>query len=182
MPRIEALDPAVADDQSKSLLDAVKKKLGMVPNFMKTLAHAPSALAAYFAFSTAVAEGKLPFALRERIALATAQANGCDYCASAHQALGKTAGLSAEEIARSFDGDSLDPKAKAALVFADAVRSERGQVGDSTLAAIRAAGFSDGEIVEIVANVALNIFTNYFNNVARPDIDFPRVSTSRLAA
>lgn len=182
MPRIQPLDPAAVDGQTKTLFDGVKKKLGRVPNFMKTLAQAPSSLAAYLAFSGAVAEGKLPATLREQIALSTAQTNGCDYCASAHQALGKMVGLSAEEIVRGFEGDSSDPKAKAAVVFADTVLANRGEVSDQAIAAVRAAGFSEGDIVEIVANVALNIFTNYFNNVAEPDIDFPRVSTNRMAA
>lgn len=182
MPRIQPIDLADADSRTKALLDGVKAKLGMVPNFMKTMAHAPSALAGYLAFSGAVAEGKLPVALRERIALATAQTNACDYCASAHQALGKMAGLSAEEIALGFGGDSTDPKAKVALVFATQVLAKRGEVSDAEIEAIRKAGFSDGDVLEIVANVALNILTNYLNNVAEPDIDFPRVTTMRRAA
>ncbi|MEZ5874069.1 MAG: peroxidase-related enzyme [Hyphomicrobiales bacterium] len=182
MPRIQPLDPATANGQTKTLLDGVKKKLGMVPNFMKTMAHAPSTLAAYLAFSGAVAEGGLPVALRERIALVTAQTNGCDYCASAHQALGKMAGLDADEIARGFAGDSADPKAKVALTFARQVLAKHGEVSDAEIAAVKSAGYSDGDLVEIVANVALNIFTNYFNNVAEPDIDFPRVATVRRAA
>jgi uncharacterized peroxidase-related enzyme len=182
MPRIQPLDPAAADDRTKTLLDGVKKKLGTVPNFMKTMAHAPSSLAAYLAFSGAAAEGKLPVDLRERIALATAQTNGCDYCASAHQALGKMAGLDASEIALGFAGDSTDPKAKAALAFAKAVLAKRGEVSNADLETVKAAGFTDGEVIEIVANVALNVFTNYFNNVAEPDIDFPRAQTVKRAA
>ena len=182
MPRIQPLEPSAADANTTALLDGMKKKLGMVPNFLKTMAHAPSALAAYIAFSGAVAEGKLSVATRERIALATAQTNGCDYCASAHQALGKMAGLSAEEIALGFAGDSAEPKAKAALAFARQVLAKRGDVADADITAVKEAGFSDGDVFEIVANVALNIFTNYANNVAEPDIDFPRAQTVKRAA
>ncbi len=182
MQRIPALDPATAPAAIAQTLNAVKAKLGLVPNLIKTMARAPSVLNSYLAFSGAVGEGRLPAMLRERIALVTAQTNGCDYCASAHQALGKMAGLSADEITRGFAGDSADPKAKAALTFAKAVLAKRGQVSDAELAAVKAAGYSEDEVLEIVANVVLNIFTNYVNNVADTDIDFPRVSLSRAAA
>lgn len=182
MPRIPALDPATAPASVRATLDAVKAKLGMVPNLMKTMAQAPSVLDGYLAFSGAAGSGALPAALREQIALLTAETNGCDYCASAHQALGKMAGLSADEIARGYAGDSADPKARAALAFAGSVLANRGKVSDGDLAAIKAAGYSDGEVLEIVANTVLNVLTNYVNNVAGTDIDFPRVHTGRAAA
>jgi uncharacterized peroxidase-related enzyme len=177
MQRIPALDPTTANADVLASLDAVKVKLGMVPNIMNTMARAPSVLNGYLAFSSAVGTGELPAKLREQIALVTAQTNGCDYCASAHQALGKMAGLSAEEIARGYQGHSADAKAQAALTFAQAALAKRGKVSDAEFAAIKAAGFSEGQVLEIVANIALNIFTNYLNNVADTEIDFPRVST-----
>lgn len=182
MQRIPALDPAAAPAAVAATLEAVKAKLGMVPNIIKTMARAPAVLNSYLAFSGAAGEGRLSAALRERIALLSAQTNGCDYCASAHQALGKMAGLSADEIARGYAGDSSDPKAKAALTFAKAVLARRGQVSDADLAAVKAAGYGEDEVLEIVANVVLNIFTNYFNNVADTEIDFPRVTVNRAAA
>lgn len=181
MQRIPALDPTTANADVRATLDAVKAKLGMVPNIVRTMARAPSVLNGYLAFSGAVGTGELPAKLREQIALVTAQTNGCDYCASAHQALGKMAGLSAEEIARGYQGQSVDAKALAALTFAQAVLAKRGKVSVAELAAIKAAGFSEGQVLEIVTNVALNIFTNYFNNVADTEIDFPLVNTSRAA-
>lgn len=181
MQRIAALDPARATPQVKGALDAVKAQFGMIPNSIATMAVAPSVLNAYLSFAAAVAEDSLPAPLRERIALAVAGANACDYCASAHQALGKRAGLSAEEVARNLRGDSSDARAKAALVFARTIVVERGRVTDADLAAIKMAGFSEAETLEIVANVALNIFTNYFNHVADTDVDFPRVDAARAA-
>lgn len=177
MQRIPALDPATANADVRAPLDAVKAKLGMVPNMMKTMARAPSVLSAYLAFSGAAGTGELPAKLREQIALVTAQTNGCDYCASAHHALGKMAGLSAEEIAGGYQGQSADVKAQAALAFAQAVLAKRGKVSDTELAAVKGAGYSDGQVLEIMANVVLNILTNYFNNLADTEIDFPRVST-----
>jgi uncharacterized peroxidase-related enzyme len=181
MQRIPALDLTTANADVRTTLDAVKAKLGMVPNIVKTMARAPSVLNGYLSFSGAVGTGELPAKLREQIALVTAQINGCDYCASAHQALGKMAGLSAEEIASGNKGQSADAKAQAALTFAQAVLAKRGKVSDAELAAVKAAGYSEGHVLEIVASVVLNIFTNYFNNVADTEIDFPRVSTSRAA-
>lgn len=182
MQRIPALDPSTASAEVRATLDGVKAKLGMVPKLFLTMSRAPSVLNGYLAFSGAAGQGELPNKLREQIALVTAQTNGCDYCASAHQALGKMAGLKPEEIACSFRGESSDPKAQAALSFAKAVLAKRGTVSDAELAAVKLAGFSEPEVLEIVANVVLNIFTNYVNNVADTEIDFPRVSTATVAA
>src|SRR5262249_37282596 len=115
-----------------------------------------------------------PANLREQISLAVAQANGCDYCQAAHSAIGKTVGLTAEQIRDSRLGGAVDPRADALIRFALAVQETRGKVSDDALAEVRAAGFDDGAIAEVVARVALDVFTNFFNNVARTDLDFPR--------
>lgn len=181
MPRIPALDPAEASAEVAATLSAIKAKLGGVPNILRTMAVAPSVLAGYLSFSEAASGGALPARLREEIALLSASANGCEYCAAAHQALGKMAGLSPDDIARSLLGDASDPREKAALVFARAVLEKRGQVSDGELAAVKAAGWTNGEVLEIVANVALNVFTNYLNIVAGTDVDFPRVKLPKAA-
>ncbi|NJO32669.1 MAG: carboxymuconolactone decarboxylase family protein [Rhodospirillales bacterium] len=182
MQRIPSIDPAQAPIDVKATLDDVKAKLGGVPNIFRTMAVAPSVLNGYLAFSGAAAQGKLPAALREQIALVAAGANACDYCASAHQALGKMAGLGADDIVRALKADAADPKTKAALSFARKLVIDRGVVSDTDLSAVKAVGFGDGEILEIVANVALNIFTNYFNHVAGTEVDFPKVDAKRAAA
>jgi len=176
MQRIAAVDPAQATGKAKELLDGVQSKLGITPNLMKTLASAPAALDAYLSFGAALGTGYLDAKFREQIALTVAQANSCEYCLSAHSAIGKMVGLKPDEISNSREAYSADAKAEAGLQFAQALVIERGEVDDRTLARIRAAGYSDGEITEIVANVAINIFTNYFNHVARTEVDFPRVS------
>ncbi|MBI1786467.1 MAG: carboxymuconolactone decarboxylase family protein [Acidobacteria bacterium] len=175
MQRITAIDPAEATGKAKQLLDGVQAKLGMTPNLMKTLANAPAALEAYLNFGAALGTGRLDAKLREQIALTVAQANACEYCLSAHSAIGKMVGLKPEEIAASREAHSQDAKREAGLQFARAVVEERGEVADAALARVRAAGYTDGEITEIVANVAVNLFTNYFNHVARTGVDFPRV-------
>ncbi|WP_018268524.1 carboxymuconolactone decarboxylase family protein [Methylosinus sp. LW4] len=182
MPRIPVLDSNSASADIRATFDAVKGKLGVVPNLLKTIAHAPSVLNSYLGFSGAVGGGALPATLREQLALLSAETNGCDYCASAHQAIGKMVGLDADEIVRGYAGDSADPKARAALVFAKSVLANRGKVSDADFTAVKAAGYSDGDVLEIVANLTLNIFTNYLNNVAQTDIDFPRVHTGRSAS
>ncbi len=183
MQRINALPLADAPAASKSLLEAAQKKIGMVPNLFSTLAHSTAALAAYLAQAEALATGSLTAALREQIALVTAGENGCDYCASAHTLTGKGAGLTAAEAANNLLGRSENTKTQAALEFARAVLKNRGRVSDTQLATVRAAGFGDAEVVEIVAHVGMNVFTNYFNHVANTVIDFPLVSaTTKLAA
>jgi AhpD family alkylhydroperoxidase len=142
---------------------------------MKTMAESPAVLEAYLSFSGALAGGILNARLREQIALISAEINGCGYCASAHTAIGKMVGLGEDAILAARNGNAADAKDDAALKFASAVIVHRGEISDADLQAVKDAGFSDGEIGEIVANVALNIFTNYFNEIARTDIDFPIV-------
>lgn len=166
---------------SKPLLDAVRKQLGVVPNLMKLLGNSPAALEAYLALDGALAKGALGIQLRERIALAIAEFNACDYCLSAHSYLSThVAKLDAPEIDAARDARSANAKATAALRFARRVAAERGRVGDEALAELRDAGFNEAEAVEIVLNVALNVLTNYINNVAQTDIDFPRVDHRKL--
>ncbi len=177
---IPTVDQSV--ESSKPLLAAVHKQLGMVPNLMKLLGHSPAALEGYLSLNGALGKGKLNSKLRESIALTVAEFNGCDYCLSAHTYLGvNVAKLSEAEIGAARDGHSADPRTAAALHFARRVAETRGRVADSDLATLKAAGFDEASIVEIVVSVALNVLTNYVNNVAQTDIDFPKVS-ARLAA
>lgn len=159
---------------SRPLLDAVQQQLGMVPNLMKMVGNSPAALEGYLSFNAAAGKGVLDVKTRERIALATAEFNGCNYCLAAHSYIGKNmAKLDNDEIAAARDYRAADAKAQAALRFAQRVAAERGHVHDADLAAVRAAGYDDAAIVEIVANVALNVLTNYLNNVAATEVDFP---------
>jgi uncharacterized peroxidase-related enzyme len=155
--------------------------LGVVPNLFRLIGTSPAALSAFAGFQGALAK-TLDVKTRERIALAVAQVNGCDYCLSAHSYLAlNLAKLSPEEIALNRKGASGDARADAAVAFAAKVARERGHVGDGAVAAVRAAGFSDAQIVEIVALVAENSFTNYLNEVVKTDIDFPVVRATDLA-
>jgi uncharacterized peroxidase-related enzyme len=181
MQRIPALATTAAPALSQPMLEAVGKKLGMVPNLFKTFAHSPAVLQYYLAGSEALGTGTLTAALREQIALVTAGANQCDYCASAHTLMGKGAGLADAEMADNLRGRSGNGKTQAALDFAAAIVTERGRVSDAQLAAVRAAGHGDAEVVEIVAVVAANIFTNYFNHIAGTVIDFPVVKSAEPA-
>jgi len=170
-----------APQASQMILDTVEKQLGVVPNLFRLIATSPVALAAYTGFSGALTKA-LDVKTRERIALAVAQVNGCDYCLSAHSYLGlNLAKLSPEEIALNRAGTSADPKADVAVRFAAKVARERGRVSDADLAEIRLAGFSNAQVVEITALVAENFFTNLINNIAETDIDFPVVRASEAA-
>ena len=172
MQRITAINPVEASGKAKQLLDGVHAKLGMTPNLMKTLAAGPAALEAYLNIGAALSTGHLDAKFREQIALAVAQANSCEYCLSAHTTVGKMVGLKPEEIAASREAHSADAKRDAGLQFVQALVVQRGQVSDQALAHVKAAGFSEGDIAEMVAHVAMNIFTNYFNHVARTEVDF----------
>jgi uncharacterized peroxidase-related enzyme len=180
MPRLNPVDPIHADTRAKPLLDAVQKKLGMTPNMMKTMATSPAVLEGYLDFAGALAGASIDARTQELIAIAVAETNGCDYCLSAHTAIGGLHRIPAADLGAARDLRNADPKTAAMLRFARTVVDTRGKVADSDVAALRAAGASDAEIAEVVAIAALNVFTNLFNNVAGTDVDFPRIS-ARLA-
>lgn len=166
---------------SQPILDAVNTQLGVVPNLYRLVALSPAALAGMTGLSGALTKA-LDVKTRERLAIATAQANGCDYCLSAHTYLGlNLARLSPDEIALNRNGASSDAKANAAVRFGAKVAETRGKVSAADLDAVRAAGFTDAQVIEIVAVVAENFLTNLINNVAATDIDFPVILTSEAA-
>jgi uncharacterized peroxidase-related enzyme len=170
------VETAAADPKAKPLLESVQKKLGATPNMMRTMAQSPPVLEGYLSLSGALARGSLGGPLGELIALDVAEANGCAYCLSAHTYLGENiAGLGAAEMEAARIADSEDPKVRAALEFARQVNDQRGDVTDSQVEAVRAAGFDDAAIAEIIAHVGVNVLTNYFNTVAEVEIDFPEV-------
>lgn len=181
MSRIFALNVNETTGKARELLDGVQKALGMTPNMMKTMANSPAVLEGYLGLNTALSS-TLNAKLREQIALITAETNGCGYCASAHTALGKLAGLTEEQTIAARQGTGGDPRSDAALKFTKAVLEKRGKVSDEDIEAVKAEGFTDANIAEIVAHVALNIFTNYFNEVAQTEIDFPKVEIPLQAA
>ncbi|GAA5506295.1 carboxymuconolactone decarboxylase family protein [Novipirellula caenicola] len=173
MTRISPIDPAKATGPAKALLNGVQSKLGMIPNMMSTMANSTAVLDAYLKFSSALAAGALSAKDREQIALAVGQANQCDYCLSAHTAIGKMVGLTTDQIHDARLAKSADAKSDAILKLAALLVEKRGLVSDDEVAAAKGAGLTDGEIAEVVANTALNLLTNYFNHVAETDIDFP---------
>lgn len=175
MTRLKAIDPDIATGKAKELLDGVTKKLGITPNLMRTMANSPAVLEGYLNFSGALAGGSTSAKLREQIALTVGESNQCQYCVSAHTAIGKMVGLNEDDIDASRKSTSNNPKTEAALRFAKKIVLARGELKDEEINLVRQAGYTDGEIAEIIGNVALNIFTNYFNHIAQTEIDFPRV-------
>ncbi len=175
MPRLQPVDHQGSSGAQRELLDRVKKQMRRVPNLMATLAHSPAALRTYLDAREDLAAGILPARLREQIALVVAEENQCEYCLAAHSAVGQSLGLTHDELLGSRRGVLDDARVTAALQFARVVVENRGWVKDEDLAAVREAGFGDAEITEIVANVALHVLANYFDHVARPEVDFPKV-------
>lgn len=166
---------------SRTLLDAVHGAFGATPNMFRAVAHSPAALQALWGFFGALGGGSIPAKLGEQIAVAVADRNACDYCLAAHTALGRKAGASVAEMSAAQAGESADPATAAALRFALKLVEQRGQVDDADLASLRAAGFNDAQIVEILAHVALNLFTNYVNVAFAVPVDFPGVKLRSAA-
>jgi uncharacterized peroxidase-related enzyme len=180
MTRITIVDPATATEKAKSLLDAVQAQLGITPNFIRVLANAPAALEGFLGLYTLASNGVLDSATRTRIALAVAEQNGCQYCVSVHTAMAQGAGLGEDDIAAARAGGSAEPKADAAVKFARALVASSGAVSTAQFDAARAS-LSEEEIVEVIAHVALNTFTNLLGKSTQVEIDFPTVALLNAA-
>lgn len=181
MPRIQPVSKDQAPDASKPMLEGVEKKIGRVPNLLGTLAVAPAGLATYLKLGEALSQASLDQKVREQIAVAIAKESGCDYCASAHTAIGKMAGVTEAELAKNLEGQASDPKVQAAIDFALAIVRERGWVTDAQFKAAKDAGLSDQEIVEVLAITSTNLFTNYANHLLQTVNDFPKVEIGAAA-
>ncbi len=176
MSRIHIVDPKTATGDARNLLDAVQSQLGVTPNFIRVLANSPKALEGFLGLYGAMGGISLNKATQERIALGTAEGNACQYCVSAHTAIGRHAGLSNEEMLLNRQGTSADAKAAAIVGFARALNDNLGDVTTAEFDAAHAAGLNDAEIVEVISVVALNIFTNLIGKATHVDIDFPKVA------
>jgi uncharacterized peroxidase-related enzyme len=175
MSRINVIDNDSANSEQKKLLDAIQSQLGMVPNFLRVFANSPAALRAFLGLHGIAGEGSLDAPTRERIALALAQQNACDYCVSAHTALGRKAGLNGAEMEANRAGSSQDSKAAAAVKFAKALAEHNGQVTTAEILEVRNAGYSESDIVEIITHVGLNVLSNIIGKASQVEIDFPKV-------
>lgn len=181
MARLPAIQTQAATGKARELLDAVQAKLKITPNMTRVMANSPAVLEGYLSFSGALASGALPPKLREKLALEVGELNSCQYCVSAHTAIGKMTGLTDAEIDAARNATSSSEKEAAALKFARELLAKQGRTTDADIEAVRRAGFTDGEIAEVIAHVALNIFTNYFNNAAEVEVDFPKVALRKSA-
>lgn len=181
MAHIHLIDPASATGSVKPVLDQINGAFGTVPNMFKAVANSPAALQSMWGSFGALSTGKLSARLGEEIAVAIANANNCAYCLAAHTALGRKAGASAADMAAAQTGQSSDPRTQAALSFALKITRDRAAVTANDIAVLKAAGFDDEAIVEIIAHVALNLFTNYINVALDVPVDFPAVALKPAA-
>jgi uncharacterized peroxidase-related enzyme len=182
-PRIQPLDPTATDNPSREILAAIQAKIGMVPNLYRVLGHSPAALQAYLGLGDALGKGALDAGLREKLAVAISQENGCGYCLAAHTLIGeKMAGVPAAELALARRGQAADARERAILELGLGLVRGRGRVDDALLARTRVAGVREAEIVEVVAHVAALTFSNYLNHLARTPLDFPEVEDMPQAA
>ncbi|WP_285416103.1 peroxidase-related enzyme [Pseudomonas sp. efr-133-TYG-5] len=170
MSRIAPISLDTATDATRPVLEGVQKKIGFLPNLFKTLATAPVALDAYVQISTTLGKTSLSAKEKEAVYLATSQVNGCDYCLAAHSLFASKAGLSAADIVEARHG-----RLNAFAALAQQLTQTRGHLSDEQIASARAAGIDDKKIIEVIAIVAAQTLTNYLNNVALTDIDFPAI-------
>ncbi len=177
MPRLKPLNPETTTGKSKELFNVIQGKLNMVPNMMRTMGNSPAVLNGYLSLNSALSEGTLGGKLGELIALTVANANHCGYCNAAHSFIGeKLVHIDVDTLAEARHGKSTDVKIYAALNFSKILVEKKGLVSDADVDAVRNGGFDDEGIAEIIAHVALNIFTNYFNNTAQVTVDFPEIT------
>lgn len=181
MNRISLIDPDNAGGERKLLLDQIRGAFGATPNMFRAVANSPAALKSMWGAFGALGGGVIGAKLGEQIAVAVAERNACEYCLAAHTALGRKAGASAEEMRAAQGGEASDPKTNAALRFAVKLVERRGQLAEADVQALRVAGYNDEELVEILAHVALNLFTNYVNVAFAVPLDFPAVALRRAA-
>lgn len=182
MTRMNALSPDEATGKTKEMFTAVNNKFGVVPNMIRTMGNSPAVLEGYLNFSGALDHGTLGAKTNKLIALAVAESNHCNYCLSIHTYIGANLlKMDAATLDASRNGKANDAKTKAILTFAKALVNKKGLVNDADVNAVKAAGITDGEVGEIIGHVALNILTNYFNNTAKTEIDFPLVEAQNIA-
>lgn len=173
MPRFETIDRNNAEGQAKELLDGVHGKAGMVPNLYAAMANAPSVLGGVLALKGKLDGGSLSAQVKERIALRVSERNGCEYCVAAHTAIGKKAGLTEPQTLAAREGQADDDQGQTVLKLVDAILEREGFVTDDQVAAARDAGLNDQQIIEVLGQVILNFFTNYFNHLNETQVDFP---------
>ena len=181
MSRIKIVTNEAANSEQKALFDAIQGKLGMVPNFLRILGNSPVALNAFLGLYGVAGAGSLDPLTRERIALAVAEQNACQYCVSAHTAIGANAGLSGAEMQANRAGTSQNAKAAAAVKFARALVEHKGGVSTEEISEVRNAGYSDADLAEIIMHVGMNLITNIVGKASRVEIDFPQVKLNSVA-
>lgn len=175
MPRIEPLTDDLAAGQAAELFSAITQKVGKVPNLYRTLGQAPSVLAGLLQLGEALDGGSLSAPVKEQIALRVANRNGCDYCEAAHTAIGKSVGLSEDQVINARQGQANDDKSQAILQLVDAILEREGFVTDDQLNTARENGLSDAEVLEVTGQVIKNFFTNFVNHLAQTEVDFPAI-------
>ncbi|MDA7977449.1 MAG: peroxidase-related enzyme [Pirellulales bacterium] len=175
MPRLHPIDLESAPRATQKLMANVEEQLGMVPNFIATMAHSTSVAQAYLGLGNALDQCELSQELREQVALTVSQVNGCDYCVASHSAVARSIGLTEDAVRDARNSDSPDQHLETVLRFARQVIEKRGNVSEDDLEDLRSAGCDDPAVIEILGQIVFVTFANYLNNVAQTDIDFPSV-------
>ncbi|MGE5196823.1 MAG: carboxymuconolactone decarboxylase family protein [Anaerolineae bacterium] len=173
MSRVPQNTPEKATPEIEQIYEEFKKKMGRIPNIFLHMGHSAVALRGYLAQQELAGKTSIPPKLREEIALVVAEVNKCHYCLSAHSAIAKMQGLNAQQINFARKGESANSKESAILQFAKKIVEKRGDLSEADVDTLKKNGVTDQEIVDVIFLVSINIFTNYFNLVVDPEVDFP---------
>lgn len=172
-PRLNSIEPAAAAGKIAAVYGQVKSKMGMVPNLFKGLANSPQALEAYLALDQFISDGSLSPSEQQVVRLVASVHNGCTYCVAAHTLGLRSVGFSDDEILDVRHGRSGDPKLQALIVFTEETMATKGFVSDDDLVAVRAAGYTDTNIADLMVVIAQKTLSNYFNHVHDTVLDLP---------
>jgi len=176
MPRLNTVTPDTATGETKEVFDVLQKRAGKVVNIFQGMGNSPAALKGYLGLTSALAEGDLTKAEREIVYLAVSERNGCHYCTAAHTMIGKKVGLDDAELLDARRFVSKDAKHQALLSFVHRAMETNGFVDDGDITAVREAGYTDGQITEVIGYIALATFSNLFNHVYDTELDFPEIA------
>ena len=177
MPRLHTQDIASASAETAQLFGAIKAAIGNVPNAYANIGvNSPVALEAVLKLDAALRNSTLNSKQIETIKLTVSQVAGCDYCLAAHTLVAKAAGISADAARQLRHGQACgDVQLDALSSFVKTLMTSSGTVPAPVVDAIKAAGFSDAQIVDTLLAVTAITFTNLFNRVNDTVLDFPAV-------
>lgn len=157
--------------ENQAIFDALKAQLGFVPNLYAAIGHSATGLGKYLAYQNA--KTSLTNKEKEVVNLVVSEVNGCRYCLSAHTVIGGMNGFTQAEIIDLRSGKSSNPKLNALVVLAKDITENKGRASAKNLQAFYDAGYTKGNLVDLMLQISDKIAMNYLHNLTQIEIDFP---------